>query len=63
MAVSEKMVDAAVRKATDAGLLPRRCSAADHLLYRSLIREILEAALDEELGAVLRHSRLPKDAI
>jgi len=44
--VNEKMLDAAIRKAVEAGLLPRRARHEDRSSDQELIRYILQAALD-----------------
>jgi hypothetical protein len=47
MDISERMLNAALQKATDAGLFPRRCNAYEQAANREIIRSILRAAMDE----------------
>lgn len=44
--VTEEMLEAAVRKAVEAGLLPRHACRDDAYGYQELIRFVLQAALD-----------------
>lgn len=46
MEVTIEMLQAAMRKATEAGLLPRNSSAADRANSMEIMRTILQAALD-----------------
>ncbi|OWW18689.1 hypothetical protein [Noviherbaspirillum denitrificans] len=46
--VTEEMLDAAVRKAVEAGLLPRHACRDDAHGYQELIRFVLQAALDAQ---------------
>lgn len=45
MKISAAMLDAALAKAVEAGLIPRRCSAQEQAQNRQVMRSILEAAL------------------
>ena len=44
--VTEEMLDAAVKKAVEAGLLPRHACREDSSGYQELIRYVLQAALE-----------------
>jgi hypothetical protein len=46
MNVTEEMLDAAMKKAVEAGLLPRHACREDMSVNQELIRYILQAALD-----------------
>lgn len=46
MEITESMLQAAVRKATEAGLLSRRCTADEAERNRAVMRAILKAALE-----------------
>lgn len=48
MKVTTEMIDAAMRKATEAGLLPRHARREDVSINRELIRMVLTAALEGE---------------
>jgi hypothetical protein len=50
MNVSAPMLNAALQKATEAGLFPRRCTPYEMAVNREIIRSILEAALEEALS-------------
>lgn len=60
MDLTEKMLDTAVRKAIEAGLLPRHSCPEDRHGQRELIRFILQAALDTpaSLPSMKLHRRL-----
>jgi len=47
MTVTEAMLDAALRKATEAGLFPRHCSADELAANREVMRGILFAAMND----------------
>jgi hypothetical protein len=47
MKVTEAMLDAALRKATEAGLLPRHCSSYEMQVNREVMFGILSAAMRE----------------
>lgn len=49
MKVTNEMLDAAVKKATEAGLLPRHARKEDMFINQELIRVVLQAALDVPL--------------
>lgn len=51
MDVTTEMLQAAVRKAVEAGLLPRHARPEDGRIHQELIRFILEAALNAAPGA------------
>lgn len=51
MKVTNEMLDAAVKKATEAGLLPRHARKEDMSINQELIRIVLQAALDVPLDA------------
>ena len=44
--VTEEMLDAALKKAVEAGLLPRNACREDRQEYQELVRFVLQAALD-----------------
>lgn len=44
--ITDEMLDAAVKKAVEAGLLPRDACRADTLGYQELIRYVVTAALE-----------------
>lgn len=44
--VTEEMLDAALKKAVEAGLLPRNAWREDRQEYQELVRFVLQAALD-----------------
>ncbi|WP_151634589.1 hypothetical protein [Noviherbaspirillum aerium] len=46
MKITTEMIDAAMRKATEAGLLPRHARREDVSINRELIRMVLLAALE-----------------
>lgn len=46
MNLTEEMLDAAVEKAVEAGLLPRNACREDFAANRDLIRFVLQAAID-----------------
>lgn len=46
MDVTNDMLQAAIKKAVEAGLLPRHASADEMRINRDLIRAVLEAAAD-----------------
>jgi len=46
--VTDEMLDAAVRKAAEAGLIPRYACREDTSGYQDLIRYVLQAALDAD---------------
>lgn len=46
MNLTEEMLDAAIKKAIEAGLLPRHAYRQDMAMNRELIQTILQAALD-----------------
>jgi len=48
MKVTTEMIDAAMKKATEAGLLPRHARGEDASINRELIRMVLSAALESE---------------
>lgn len=48
MKVTTEMIDAAMKKATEAGLLPRHARREDVCINRELIRMVLTAALEGE---------------
>lgn len=50
MNISENMLDAGIRKATEAGLLARDATDSEKAFNRALIRSVLEAALGEHGG-------------
>ncbi|MEC4720959.1 hypothetical protein RY831_17470 [Noviherbaspirillum sp. CPCC 100848] len=50
MNISEVMLDAGIRKATEAGLLARDATDSEKAFNRALIRAVLEAALGEQHG-------------
>lgn len=56
MNLTEDMLDAAMKKAIEAGLLPRQAYRQDMAMNRELIRAILQAALNARgsSGAVMR---------
>ncbi|KRB84660.1 hypothetical protein ASE07_04515 [Noviherbaspirillum sp. Root189] len=47
------MIDAAMKKATEAGLLPRHASQEDVLINQELIRIVLQSALEAAPVTVL----------
>lgn len=47
MKVTEAMLDAALRKATEAGLFPRHCSSYEMQVNREVMFGILSAAMRE----------------
>lgn len=55
MKITTEMIDAAMKKATEAGLLPRHARCEDISMNRELIRMVLTAALDSECN----HAKLP----
>jgi hypothetical protein len=46
MKVTTQMIDAAMKKATEAGLLPRHARHEDMLINQELIRVVLQSALE-----------------
>jgi hypothetical protein len=46
MKVTTQMIDAAMKKATEAGLLPRHASQEDVLINQELIRIVLQSAME-----------------
>ena len=46
MKVTNQMIDAAMRKAVEAGLLPRNACQEDMLIHQELIRIVLQSALE-----------------
>lgn len=48
MKITTEMIDAAMRKATEAGLLPRHACREDVSINRELIRMVLLAALESD---------------
>jgi len=46
MKVSDAMLDAAMKKAVEAGLVPRDAYREDTLGYQELVRYVVQAALD-----------------
>ncbi len=44
--ITDEMLDAAVKKAVEAGLLPRHACREDNSGYQDLIRYVLQAALE-----------------
>jgi hypothetical protein len=44
--VTEEMLDAALKKAVEAGLLPRNACREDRQEYQELVRYVVQAALD-----------------
>lgn len=48
MKITTEMIDAAMKKATEAGLLPRHARREDVSINRELIRMVLMAALESE---------------
>ena len=46
MKVTPQMIDAAMKKATEAGLLPRHACGEDMLINQELIRIVLQSALE-----------------
>lgn len=60
MDLTEEMLDTAMRKAIEAGLLPRHSCQEDRYGQRELIRFILQAALDTSasLSSMKLHRRL-----
>jgi hypothetical protein len=44
--IPDAVLDIAIRKATEAGLFPRHCSAAEHAANRQTTAAILTAALE-----------------
>gem|GEM_PF-2136940 len=49
--ITDKMLDAAVRKAVEAGLLPRHACREDASGYQELIRYVLQAAMDADTAS------------
>lgn len=47
MKLTEEMLDAAVEKAVEAGLLPRNACREDFAVNRELIRFVLQAGIDQ----------------
>lgn len=56
MKVTTEMIDAAMKKATEAGLLPRHARREDVCINRELIRMVLTAALEGERKQVKAES-------
>ena len=52
MKITTEMIDAAMKKATEAGLLPRHARREDVSINRELIRMVLTAALEHERNQV-----------
>lgn len=48
MKVTTEMIDAAMKKATEAGLLPRHARREEIAINRELIRMVLTAALEDQ---------------
>lgn len=64
--VTEEMLDAALRKAVEAGLLPRNACREDRQAYQELVHLVLVAALERSPSSVkgARHGAQPaKSAI
>lgn len=60
MTLTEEMLDTAVRKAIEAGLLPRHACHEDRCGQRELIRFILQGVLaTEESAAAAKRGCLP----
>ncbi len=57
MNVSTEMLQAAMKKASEAGLLPRHMRDEEVLMNQDLVRAVVQAALDAAL--VERNRRLP----
>jgi len=53
MKVTAQMIDAAMKKATEAGLLPRHAPQEDMLINQELIRAVLQSALEAAPVAIL----------
>lgn len=51
MQVTKPMLEVAVRKATEAGLFSRRCSADELKISHEVMLAILKAALEQEQAA------------
>lgn len=49
--VTSEMLDAAMKKAVEAGLLPRCARREDTLDYQDLIRHVIHAALEADASA------------
>lgn len=62
MDLTEEMLDTAVQKAVEAGLLPRHACREDRYGQRELIRFVLQAALDSSanLQPMKLHRRLAR---
>ena len=52
--ITDEMLDAAVKKAVEAGLLPRHAGRQDNQGYQELIRYVLEAALEAAPSTAMR---------
>lgn len=63
MIISEAMLDAAILKATEAGLLGRQATESEKAFNRAVIRAVIEAALREQVGGNALHapSTMPRN--
>lgn len=59
MDVTTEMLQAAMRKAAEAGLLPRHARNEEMLINQDLIRIVLQAALDAAPGRRPSHGMQP----
>lgn len=59
MKLTEDMLDTAMRKAVEAGLLPRHACSEDRYEHRELMRFILQATLEEQRDSSSGLCRMP----
>lgn len=62
MNLSDEMLETAMKKAVEAGLLPRHASSEDRYMHRELMRFILQAALERAnpVSAAMRCMTRPR---
>lgn len=60
MKVTNEMLEAAMKKAVEAGLLPRHACNEDVSINQELIRIVLQAALDTSHGGQVRQLQVVK---
>lgn len=59
MKLTEDMLNTAIHKAVEAGLLPRHACSEDRAGQRELMRFILQATLDADRNQSTGHCRVP----
>lgn len=59
VSITEAVLDAAFRKAVEAGVFPRRCTECDRAIDRDIMRAILGAAFDAAAMEECHGSAMP----